>query len=253
MIQEKMMQAEQFNDTLPFTVMSTNALDIHKDQYGNVYQKGALIGLALDVRLRELSQGKYGLQNLMKDLAKTYGKEKAFKDDELFDQIAKLTYPEIRTFFSKHVEGSEPLPLQEVLQRVGINYEPSAVTKSVSLGNMEINFNPETKRLVVSNTDQLNEFGKAMGFQEGDEFVALNGTKLSVDNIQQVIMDYMMNGKEGDQVTMVVARKDDKGKEKEVKLSAKAIETERMQKHSLRPVENPSPEQIALRKAWLQP
>jgi predicted metalloprotease with PDZ domain len=189
----------------------------------------------------------------MKDLAKTYGKEKAFKDDELFDQIAKLTYPEIRTFFAKYVAGNEPLPLQEVLQRVGINYEPSAVTKSVSLGNMEINFNPETKRLVVSNTDQLNEFGKAMGFQEGDEFVAFNGTKLSVDNIQQVIMDYMMNGKAGDQVTMVVARKDDKGKEKEVKLSAKAIETERTQKHSLRPVENPSPEQVTLRKAWLQP
>jgi C-terminal processing protease CtpA/Prc len=118
---------------------------------------------------------------------------------------------------------------------------------------MEINFNPDTKRLVVSNTDQLNEFGKAMGFKEGDEFVSLNGTKLSVDNIQQVIMDYMMNGKAGDQVTMIVARKDEKGKEKEVKLSAKAIETERRQKHMLRPVETPNPEQIALRKAWLQP
>jgi hypothetical protein len=40
MIQEKMMQAEQFNDTLPFTVMSTNALDVHKDQYGQCISEG---------------------------------------------------------------------------------------------------------------------------------------------------------------------------------------------------------------------
>jgi predicted metalloprotease with PDZ domain len=253
MIQEKMMQAEQFNDTLPFTVMSTNALDIHKDQYGNVYQKGALIGLALDIKLRELSQGKYGLQNLMQDLAKTYGKEKAFKDDELFEQIAKLTYPEIRTFFTRYVEGNKPLPLQEILSKVGIVYEANAVTKGVTLGNMEVNFNPETQRLIVTNTEQLDEFGKAMGFKEGDEFISFNGTKLSIDNIQQVIMNYIMNGKAGDQVSMVVARKDEKGKEKEVKLSAKAIETEKKQKHVLRPVENPGPEQITLRKAWLQP
>jgi predicted metalloprotease with PDZ domain len=176
-IQEKMMAAEQHNDTLPFTVMSKNALDIHKDEYNNVYQKGALIGLALDIRLRELSQGKYGMQNLMRDLAKTYGKEKAFKDDELFDQIAKLTYPEIRSFFARYVEGSEPLPLKEVLGKVGITYEPNAVTKGVTLGNMEVNFNPETQRLIVTNTDQLDEFGKAMGFKEGDEFVAFNVAK----------------------------------------------------------------------------
>jgi predicted metalloprotease with PDZ domain len=253
MIQEKMMAAEQFNDTLPFTVMSKNALDIHKDQYGNVYQKGALIGLALDIKLRELSQGKYGLQNLMQDLAKTYGKEKAFNDEELFDQIAKLTYPEIRTFFAKHVEGNEPLPLKDLMSKVGITYEPNSVTKGVTLGNMEVNFNPETQRLVVTNTEQLDQFGKEMGFKEGDEFVAFNGTKLSIENIQKVIMDYMMNGKAGDEVTMLVARKDDQGKEKEVKLSAKAIETEKQQRHVLKPIEAPSAEQTALRKAWLQP
>jgi PDZ domain-containing secreted protein len=45
-----------------------------------------------------------------------------------------------------------------------------------------------------------------------------------------VIVDYIRNGKAGDQVTILVARKDDKGLEKEVKLSAKAIETEKTAK-----------------------
>jgi PDZ domain-containing secreted protein len=90
-----------------------------------------------------------------------------------------------------------------------------------------------------------------MGFKEGDEFVAFNSKKLTIENLQQVIVDYIRNGKAGDQVTILVARKDDKGLEKEVKLSAKAIETEKRQRHVLRPVENPSAEQLALRKAWL--
>ncbi|CAN0507203.1 unnamed protein product, partial [Scytosiphon promiscuus] len=84
-IRTKLNQASAFNDTVPFTVMSREVLGKYKDQYGNVYEKGALIGLCLDIRLRELSDGKYGLRNVMLDLSKVYGKTKAFKDEELFD------------------------------------------------------------------------------------------------------------------------------------------------------------------------
>jgi predicted metalloprotease with PDZ domain len=114
----------RYNDTLPFTVMSKGALDVHENQYGNVYQKGALLGLALDIRLRELSGGKYGLRNLMADLAKTYGKDQSFKDEELFDKITALTYPGIRDFFRQYVEGSKPLPYPEIFNKVGLIYAP---------------------------------------------------------------------------------------------------------------------------------
>lgn len=111
-----------FNDALSFTEMSQKVLDTYKDEYGNVYEKGALIGLCLDVKLRQLSGGKYGTQEMMRDLAKTYGKDKSFKDDELFDKITALTFPEIREFFKKHVEGTEPLPLAETFAAIGIEY-----------------------------------------------------------------------------------------------------------------------------------
>ncbi|QHT72165.1 PDZ domain-containing protein [Rhodocytophaga rosea] len=253
MIVDKLFQAEQFNDTLPFTVMSKNALELHKDQYQNVYAKGALIGVCLDIKLRELSGGKYGMQNLMKDLAKTYGKEKAFKDEELFDQIAKLTYPEIRTFFSRYVEGNESLPLEEMLGKVGISYKASEKVKGVTLGNIGINFNPESSRLVVSSVAQMNDFGKTIGFQEGDEFISFNGTKLTTENIQEIITQYITTAKEGDNLEIVVARKDEKGKEVEKKLAAKVVETEKEQRHVLQPLETPTPEQAALQQAWLKP
>src|SRR5690606_8726021 len=75
MILDKMETAENFNDTLPFTVMSAKALDEHKDEYMNVYNKGALIGLCLDILIREQTNGKKGLKELMHLLSQEYGKD----------------------------------------------------------------------------------------------------------------------------------------------------------------------------------
>src|SRR5690606_5302881 len=57
-LREKILIAETFNDSVPFTDISKFTLSQYKDQYYNVYQKGALIGLCLDIKLRSLSEGK---------------------------------------------------------------------------------------------------------------------------------------------------------------------------------------------------
>ncbi len=119
-IEGKIVQSKSFQDDLPFTRMSKLCLDEHKDQYQNVYQKGALIGMALDIKLRKLSNGAYGVQDLMQDLARFYGKETSFKDDELFDKIVSLTFPEVREFFNQYVAGPNSLPYKELFSDVGL-------------------------------------------------------------------------------------------------------------------------------------
>ena len=42
-----------------------------------------------------------GTQELMRELAKSYGKDRPFKDSELFDKITALTYPEIGKKFAQ--------------------------------------------------------------------------------------------------------------------------------------------------------
>ncbi|MGZ3921139.1 MAG: M61 family metallopeptidase, partial [Bacteroidia bacterium] len=170
MMQKYENSIDQFNDTMSFTWMSKNVLNpkIHK-QYNNVYEKGALIGMCLDILLRDLSDGKYGTQNLMKDLSTKYGKDKSFNDEDLFNDIEKFTYPEIGTFLRKHVGGKEPLPMKEVLSKIGIDFIKENVTYEFSFGSPDLDYNKETERLVVVNTKNLDEFGKALGFKEGDE------------------------------------------------------------------------------------
>lgn len=253
MLRQKITTMKSMKDNLPFTEMSANVLDKYKNQYINVYNKGALIGLCLDIKLRQLSGGKYGTQNLMQDLSKTYGKTVSFKDDELFDKITTLTYPEIRQFFATYVEGKEPLPLTDILQSVGIEYLPEATVKQASLGGIAIGFNQSTNRLKVANIDKVNDFGKAMGYKANDELVSINGQAMEMMSIQAIMNEYSANTKEGETVTVEVARKNAEGKEEIIKLSAPAILVETKQKNVLRLTENPTAEQLKLRNFWLKP
>jgi C-terminal processing protease CtpA/Prc len=123
--------------------------------------------------------------------------------------------------------------------------------RAITLGNIQLGYNPDNQRIIVAATSQLNDFGRKMGYQDKDELVSINGQPLTVQNAQQVLTDFRDKTKEGDLLEIMVARKDDKGKEKLVKLSQKVEAVESEQKHVFMPDENASEAQIALRKAWL--
>ncbi len=240
-----------YNDTLPFTEMSANVLGEYEKQYGNVYQKGALIGLVLDIKLLELSGGKYGLRNLMQDLGKEYGKDKSFKDDELFDKITALTNPEIREFFTRYVEGSEPLPLEETFETVGITYKPMATQLINSYGSFVPGYDESTGRIIIESTQGMDEFGKALGLKDGDQLLKWNGTEITPMNIRQLIGEELQQMKPGDDVTVTVLRKNKLKKPKEVTLTAKVQQIERTAPHYLQPNPEATPAQLALKAAWL--
>lgn len=93
-------------------------------QYGNVYYKGAVIINLLDILLLEKSNGKRGMREVVNELSKKYGPERAFPEDEFFDIFVEMTYPEVADFFTKYVKGDEPLPLKEYYAKVGVNFYP---------------------------------------------------------------------------------------------------------------------------------
>lgn len=255
MLREKIYYSTEFNDTLPLTELSLGALDMYADQYMNVYQKGALIGLALDLTLLELSDGQYGVQNMMADLAKEYGKHNAFNDDELFDKITELTYPEVRVFFSRYVEGSEPLPLTEVFMKAGIIFELEGEFSDYSLGLTDENFGVDMDRgiIFIQNQDQLDEFGKSLGLKDGDILQAINGD--SIPELGPKIMSFFENVitsmEEGKEYTMTVLRPTEDGKEEEIILSAKTVKIKTVVPYAIRPVDEPTELNLKVRSAWL--
>lgn len=251
-IQEKIKQSrELFDDRLAFTELSLNCLDKTKQEYGNVYQKGALIGMALDIRLRELSDGTYGLQELMHDLAKKYGKTLAFKDNDLFDTIADMTYPEIRSFFSEYVEGTTPIPYEEFLAKVGVLFEPAHIEKELSLGHISFSVNESDNRLIIQSIDQMNVFGKEMGYEVGDIIYKFDGVEIDIENYEEEFLAFTDRHEVGDKIQAIVLRTDENGKQKKLKLKAETIAVDRKIESMIELITNPTEAQLALRKAWV--
>ncbi|HEY0029800.1 MAG TPA: peptidase M61 [Bacteroidia bacterium] len=251
-IESKIAAAKGYNDSVPFTVMSKGCLLQYKDQYGNVYQKGALINLCLDLKLRSLSAGKYGLQELMNDLSKTYGKNTSFKDEELFEQIVKLTYPEIGDFFKRYVAGIEPLPVNELLALAGVGIGAANNDKHISIGGIAIGVNAATNHLMVVNTSSMDDFGKAMGYREYDQLIKFNGKAIKLENAQEIIGEYMSNAKEGDILKVVVGRKkSENGKAKKVKLKSVVFAVVPAKKNNLVLRSDATAEQLKIRAAWI--
>ncbi|MES2678926.1 MAG: peptidase M61 [Bacteroidota bacterium] len=244
---------ESYNDTMSFTYMSKHVLEekIHT-QYGNVYEKGAVIGMCLDILLRHYSNGKYGTQDLMKDLATKYGKNKSFNDADLFNDIEKFTYPQIGVFLRTHVGGTVPLPLADVLNKIGIEFAKEKVSYDFSFGRMDLNYNEETKRLFVEDNSDMDEFGKDLGYKKGDQLSKLNGRELQVEQAKEIITEYYSNLKVGDKVTVEVYRpKGKKGKYKVKTLTAKAVKVKVIRKNQLTLKTDVTEKESATLKSWL--
>ena len=130
MLENKAEGMSYFDQALPLTTLSRDVL-AHQSQYRNVYLRGALFNLCLDIKLRELSGRKMGTQQLVQQQLRRYGPHTPFADDQLFDVLTRLTYPELRTFFRQYLEEGRPLPLAETLAKVGLIYQPKDFKISV--------------------------------------------------------------------------------------------------------------------------
>ena len=126
-IERKIKEMESFDPSLSLTALSKAPME-KQDQYYNVYLKGALLNLCLDIRLRELSKGEFGVQNLVEQLIQKYGPDRPFEDEDLFDEIIKLTgFAELGPFFQQYVIGSKPLPLEVSLEKAGFSLQDGQV------------------------------------------------------------------------------------------------------------------------------
>jgi predicted metalloprotease with PDZ domain len=238
-----------FQDDLSFTQMSKNVLDKYESQYGNVYEKGALIGMCLDVKLRTLSGGKMGLKDLMNELSKKYGKNQPFKDDELFDVITKMTYPEIGEFFRKYVEGSEPLPFAEYFAPLGVVYEEGGEKEVFVIGSVSFALDEARGLLKVSGTWSMTPEDKKTGWRDGDILLEINGKNANISGLKNLVFNDLSKLPAGSKITYKVER-EEKGKKKVVTLKGKATKEKTLISHGFSPIDNPTAEQQKLFRAW---
>ena len=205
----KITNASALNDTMSFTEMSANVLvEPYKAQYLNVYEKGALIGMCIDIIIREKSNGERGILDLMKKLSQEYGVDKPFNDNELFAKIVQLTYPEVGDFLNTHVAGTTPIPYEVYFAKMGVSKQKMSVPGNPFLKDMSTPFitvNPTTKEILVIPGSDLNDFMTNLELKGGDVITSINDKVYNLDNIYEMIME-SQNWKNDDAISFKIKR-----------------------------------------------
>ena len=189
-IMEKVQASQNMNDAMSFTIMSENVLKApYKDQYSNVYQKGALIGMCIDIMIREESNGQRGILSLMKELSNKYGKNKPFEDDKLIDEIVAMTYPSLRDFFDNHVIGDIPINYNQFLSKVGLEITEGKIETSYvhNAGTLLFGANPEKGEVFFTEEVTKNSFWNEQGVQPNDVLKAVSGELFTMQNANDLL------------------------------------------------------------------
>ncbi len=186
---EKIKTAAFLDDTMSFTEMSRNILDKpYADNYYNVYQKGALIGMCLDILIREESKGERGILSVMKELSVKYGVDKPFEDDKIIDEIVTMTYPSVDSFFKTHVIGGIPIDYNIYFSKVGLGMNKGKIETNYiqNAEKMIVRGDIETGSIIFNDEVLDNSFWKESGAQPNDKIMEVNGVTLSRENANSV-------------------------------------------------------------------
>ena len=87
------------------------------------YVKGALAALALDLTIRRETAGKQSLDDVMGVVWERFGKTGVGMPEDGFEALVhEVTGLELKGFFDAAIRGVEDIPLQELLQDVGVDF-----------------------------------------------------------------------------------------------------------------------------------
>ncbi|MBT2162539.1 M61 family metallopeptidase [Zobellia barbeyronii] len=246
---DKVNNAKLYDDAMSFTEMSKNILvEPYKKNYANVYEKGALINMVLDIQLRELSNGEKGVLWLMKELTKKYGNNTPFEDDKLIDEIVSMTYPEIRGFFDIYVIGNTPINYNDYLSKVGLKADLVEQETGYFLNGEDpfIDVEQGDESIVfIREGIELNSFFKDLGAVGGDVIKSINDEPVTLESIRPIIGKSFGWSPDTD-IKMTVKRGDE-----EIELEGK-VGSPTLKVETITADKNASAEIIKLREVWMK-
>jgi predicted metalloprotease with PDZ domain len=170
------------------------------------YTKGSLVALAFDLTIRARSNGAHSLDDVMRLLWQRYGRPfydktggRGVRPDEIVSLMEEATGVDVSALHAFAVNGTEDLPLAELLAPFGVTLSPVAGKQGVSLGARVKTGSDAT--LAVVHDDGA---ARRAGLSAGDVLIALDGYRITGSNLDGLLSRY----RPGVAVTLHTFRRD---------------------------------------------
>jgi predicted metalloprotease with PDZ domain len=203
------------------------------------YGKGSDVSLVLDLEIRQHSNNKYSLDDVMRTLYKRFPLGgRGYTVDDLRSVAEKLAGTDLKKFFDDYVTGTVPIDWERYLGYAGLTVQAKDSDRKISLGMMTADRENRTRVMGVTAGSPAYD----AGLDIGDEVVALNGLRVRTSDLQDRLADY----KPGEKVRLTVFRRD-RIREFEITLRLQDVPAYKVAK-----VEHPTPLQKTIFESWLK-
>jgi predicted metalloprotease with PDZ domain len=204
------------------------------------YNKGELLGIMLDLAVRESSHDHASLREVFQWMNQNYAKKgRFFPDSDGVRQAAEaVSHADLRSFFQKYVAGTEEIPWNDLFRTVGLQLVQTTNTVADAGFSASRNFDA---RMIVTAVTPSSQADLA-GLEVGDTITEINGNPPGQESSESVAALTP-----GDTIEVTVESR----RNGERKLKWK-IGSREEASYDLKDLENVTPGQRATRAAWLK-
>jgi predicted metalloprotease with PDZ domain len=144
------------------------------------YDKGQIVGVMLDILIRDRTDNRAGLDDVMRALNQEYAKAGRFYNEseglrDVMENVIRKRAPmadaDLGDFFRRYISGTDEIPYADFLARAGLTIRDTTQHRA--------NFGFTTSRdnaaaTTVASVDRESAASEA-GLKEGDALITLNG------------------------------------------------------------------------------
>lgn len=169
------------------------------------YAKGSLVALALDLTIRKVTNQQASLDDVMQRLWQEYGKPLVGVPEKRIEEIASdIAGANLDDFFQQYLYGTQDIPFAKLLNEIGIQWQLQPTTSLDDKGgkfNEDLNqdavwlgarFGNDTTGAKLIHVLDNGPAQKA-GLAAQDIIIAINGIKVTKQNIDKLLEPYSTN------------------------------------------------------------
>jgi len=199
------------------------------------YSYGSILGLALDLSLRE---NDLNLDDFMKMMWQKYGKnELAYDTEDIENTLTAYAGKEFSdNFFAKHIRSAEKPDYRKLFDHVG-----ASITQDSKKNHFGASFRETENGLEISRNTVIGSPAYKAGLDEGDLITSVNGTPVHTSEAMKKVIDGTAEGKK---IKLEYQRFGN--------TETTSVELSTNPEYKITLSENASKEQLKNRKNWLE-
>lgn len=167
------------------------------------YPKGALTGMLLDISIRDATDNRHGLDDVMRALyTRYYQRQKGFTTADLLALLREFGMSDVDGFYQRYINGREPLPYESVFPKAAI----AVARESTSIPFLGVSAQPGEGGKLVVQAVVPGSAAEAAGLETGDVLLKVGDVETRADEDWSVKFRDRYRGKSGAPLTLGVTR-----------------------------------------------